>query len=155
MNYLAAYRRHRNGYLFLAVCTLRPQRLAPYDRAKAPHHGFANDRLTKRTKQFLPADRSPSAVSLPWRKLVPFKMTRRNWINMVSIVALSAWAIFAFPLTKTQCVGLFLVLALAPKLFWSSFDYIARGDLNQIAAWFRAAPSSQPREGKTEIKVAS
>jgi hypothetical protein len=86
---------------------------------------------------------------------VPVKMTRRNWINMASIVALSAWAIFAFPLTKTQYVGLFLVLAFAPKLFWSSFDYITRVDLNQIAARFRAAPSSQPREGKTEIKVAS
>jgi len=35
IDYLAAYRRHRISYLFLAVCTLRPRRPAPYDRAKA------------------------------------------------------------------------------------------------------------------------
>jgi len=86
---------------------------------------------------------------------VPVKMTRRNWINMAFIVALSAWAIFSFLLTKTQYVGLFLFLAFAPKLFWLSFDYIARIDLNEIAAWFRASPPSQPRKGKAEVEVAS
>ena len=82
-------------------------------------------------------------------------MTRRNLINLAFIVAFSAWAIFHFNLSRPQYVGLFLFLMIAPKPFWSSFDYITNADLDKVAAWFRTRTSSQPEEVEPEVELAS
>jgi hypothetical protein len=82
-------------------------------------------------------------------------MTRRNQINLVLIAALSASAIFSFHLNPARCIGLFLVLAVAPKLFWASFDYLTNIDLSKVGAWFRSAHPVPPEDAETKIELAS
>jgi hypothetical protein len=55
---------------------------------------------------------------------LPITMTLRNKIILAFILAFSTWVIFAFNLSRTQYVGLFLFLLFAPKAFWLSFDYL-------------------------------
>jgi hypothetical protein len=55
---------------------------------------------------------------------LPITMTLRNKLNVAFILAFPTWVIFAFNLSRTQYVGLFLLLLFAPKAFWLSFDYL-------------------------------
>jgi hypothetical protein len=83
------------------------------------------------------------------------KITHRNLINLALMAGLSAWAIFYFNPTKTQYVGLYLFLFVAPKALWSSFDYLTSVDLSKVVAWFRASNSSHPKEGRPEAELVS
>jgi hypothetical protein len=84
------------------------------------------------------------------------KMTRRNRINLAFIVTFSTWTILYFNLSKPQYVGLFLFMMIAPKVFWLSFDFITRVNLDKVAAWFKTSTtSSQSEEVKPEVELVS
>jgi hypothetical protein len=83
------------------------------------------------------------------------KITRRNQINLCLIVLLSALVISSFRLTPTLSIGLFFVLAVVPKLFWLSFDYVTCTDPTGVVASFRSAHPAPSEDAETTIELAS